>query len=387
MRILVTDGSTRAALAFVRSLSKTNHVWTGAKNLFSLAGVSRHIAHRVVFPDPLEAPERYAEQIGNLARQAGLDLVVPVTDASCHALLHLRAQLAPCALAAPAADGYFALSNKANAVALATRHGLAVPEGDEYTNFANAQDAGRVLGFPLIVKPVASVSRSNNRTLRRWNVSRANDLAALEERIRSLDGGNALIQKVVRGHGEALSMLYWGGRSRAVFAHRRIREKPPQGGVSVVSESIPVDPEMRGRLEAILGELRFEGLVMAEFKNDGERSHFIEFNARPWGSMQLAIDSGVDFPKLLIDCIRGEPPVAPQDYRVGQRLRWLLGDLDHAIALARGAETEDHPPGIRSAIRTVTKPLGPQTRFEVLRWSDPKPFAVALFRWLRRIRE
>ncbi len=38
--------------------------------------------------------------------------------------------------------------------------------------------------------------------------------------------------------------LYDKGKAVAFFAHRRLREKPPQGGVSVLSESVAVDPDL-----------------------------------------------------------------------------------------------------------------------------------------------
>src|SRR5690606_9876903 len=43
-----------------------------------------------------------------------------------------------------------------------------------------------------------------------------------------------LVQQRIEGPGTGVFLLRWQGRTLAAFAHRRIREKPPSGGVSVV---------------------------------------------------------------------------------------------------------------------------------------------------------
>ena len=74
---------------------------------------------------------------------------------------------------------------------------------------------------------------------------------------------------------------------------------------------------------------------MVEFKQD-ERDglpKLMEINGRFWGSLQLAIDAGVDFPALLL-----QPPDAlpstPLPYRVGVRNRWFWGDVDSLLVSA-----------------------------------------------------
>jgi len=46
------------------------------------------------------------------------------------------------------------------------------------------------------------------------------------------------IQYRVEGEGQSVSALMNHGQPIALFAHRRFREKPPSGGVSVLRESI-----------------------------------------------------------------------------------------------------------------------------------------------------
>src|ERR671923_161553 len=85
----------------------------------------------------------------------------------------------------------------------------------------------------------------------------------------------------------------------------------PSGGVSVLSESVPIDPALRAIAERILDRVRWHGVVMLEFKiTPAGAPCLIEANARFWGSLQLAIDAGVDFPYLLYQVATGQTPAA-----------------------------------------------------------------------------
>jgi predicted ATP-grasp superfamily ATP-dependent carboligase len=124
---------------------------------------------------------------------------------------------------------------------------------------------------------------------------------------------------------------------------------------------------------------------MVEFRRaPGGRAALMEVNPRLWGSLQLAIDAGVDFPRLLVALYRGEA-IASVEPRIGVRTRWLLGDLDHlAIALRR---REVRRALGRSAPRVVAefvRSFFDGTRLDVWRRSDPGPFRSELRDRLRR---
>jgi hypothetical protein len=52
----------------------------------------------------------------------------------------------------------------------------------------------------------------------------------------------------------------------------------------------------------------------------------------------LAIDAGIDFPWLLYQISMGETPNSALSIREGQRLRWLLGDLDHLYIVMKSSK-------------------------------------------------
>ena len=187
----------------------------------------------------------------------------------------------------------------------------------------------------------------------------------------------------IDGPGIGVFLLLWESALVAQFAHRRIREKPPSGGVSVFSESIAVAPDVVARSAALLDTLEWRGPAMIEYKQDRASGtlYLMEINGRFWGSLQLAIDAGVDFPALLVAAALGERPAPVGHFAVGARTRWWWGEVDHLIARLRDGST---PPGMVSRLRACRDFLlpGRRVRNEVLRAGDPWPFVRETIEWL-----
>jgi hypothetical protein len=127
---------------------------------------------------------------------------------------------------------------------------------------------------------------------------------------------------------------------------------------------------------------------MIEYKLD-ERTgtpYLMEINGRFWGSLQLAVDAGVDFPALLAGVALGGDPAPVTAYRTGVRSRWWWGDVDHLLArLRRSPEDLALPPGSPGRWRALADFLTVRRadRNEILRRSDPGPFFHETGQWLR----
>jgi predicted ATP-grasp superfamily ATP-dependent carboligase len=224
------------------------------------------------------------------------------------------------------------------------------------------------------------------------SVAYASDEEALKERLATLPAAAypVLLQQRVVGPGIGVFLLVWGGELVASFAHRRLREKPPSGGVSVYSESVPLDPQMLERCRALLARFGWRGVAMVEFKIDAVTGtpYLMEVNGRFWGSLQLAIDAGVDFPTLLLAASSGQPCSPAPDYRTGVRLRWWWGDVDHLIARLRRSRAalalSADAPGRWHVLRDFLRLPRRMERNEVCRLDDPWPFVRETIDWLRR---
>ena len=97
----------------------------------------------------------------------------------------------------------------------------------------------------------------------------------------------------------------------------------------------------------------------------------------------LAIDAGVDFPWLLYQMASGAIPDPVPKYRIGVRLRWLLGDLDSLYLTLR-----DRNYSMKAKLVSILQFLTPaslRTRHEVNRWSDMRPFWCELNQYIKDI--
>ncbi len=384
--VLITDGEQRAALAVVRSLGRAGHrvIVTSARRR-SLAGASRYAASTLQLPDPLAAPEAFTQAMIGAAQHWQPDIVLPITDAALRALLPIRGALVGVIPFGPA-EVVRRAADKPVVLGLAQTLGIHVPRQIVLSRPDEAADAATgSLAWPIVVKPGRSVSDGPDGSVKlgvRW----ANDIQQLRAITRSLPASAfpLLLQERVAGPGTGVFLLRWGGRTLAAFAHERVREKPPSGGVSVCSVSVTPDRDLLAQAEALLAALDWQGPAMVEFKRDAQTGtpYLMEINGRFWGSLQLAVDAGVDFPRLLVDAALGRPSSTPPSWRPGIRMRWWWGEVDHLVArLRRGANDEVSPVSRLQATWDLLFP-GRGTRNEVLRWRDPLPALRETIDWM-----
>ena len=52
----------------------------------------------------------------------------------------------------------------------------------------------------------------------------------------------------------------------------------------------------------------------------------------------IAVDSGVDFPSILLSTLNGAPSGPPPAYEIGIRNRWLWGDFDSLLLTLRSGD-------------------------------------------------
>jgi predicted ATP-grasp superfamily ATP-dependent carboligase len=390
-RVLVTDGNERAALALTRSLGRSGrHVVVGATRRGALAGASRFAAAEVQLPDPLGHPAEFAAALRTVVRRHAIDVVLPVSEASLLAILPIADQLRPAIVPFASAGAFRQVCDKSSVLALAREMGIATPS-QVHLEDREACGGPALLGlrFPVVVKPARSVGEAAHGRVKLGIAHAASEDALRRVLDRLPDAAfPVLVQQRIVGPGIGVFLLVWDGRVRARFAHRRLREKPPSGGVSVYSESTPLDPSLAAVCEQLLRRFAWRGVAMIEFKRDAATGtpYMMEINGRFWGSLELAIAAGVDFPRLLVELATGASPDDVTTYELGVRNRWWWGDVDALIARWRRVpDVLALPPDAPSRWRHLcaVARIGRGDRNEILQWDDPMPFLRETRQWLR----
>ncbi len=381
MRILVTDGENRAALAVTRSLGRAGHdVIVGEKSTPSLAQASRYCAERVVYPDPITNSAGFVDRLAELVREQRIDVLMPVADITTFLVTRHRDRFGPsCAVPFADADVVDRAADKASLMNMAVRLGVPVPAFVVVSSRDEVPDVP--FGFPLVVKPW----KSRLMTSRGWmssSVSYARTREALVQDLAARPDHEfpVMLQERIVGDGKGVFACYQHGHPVAYFSHRRLRERPPWGGVSVLCESAPLSPVAQDFATRLLDELGWHGVAMVEFKQDVRdgQPKLMEINGRFWGSLQLAIDAGVDFPALLLQVARGEAPGPQAPYRLGVRSRWLWGDVDSLLLTMRGRPGAPDAGNAHrlKAVMEFLKFKGRNLYYDNPQWDDQMPWVL-----------
>jgi predicted ATP-grasp superfamily ATP-dependent carboligase len=151
------------------------------------------------------------------------------------------------------------------------------------------------------------------------------------EKIRThwTEHGPLLLQERIPATGRGIGasfLMNRDGNVVAEFLHERIQQYPVSGGPSTDRVSIH-HPEIKDWSLKLLRELSWQGIAMVEWKSDPRDGRFklMEINPRFWGSLELAVRAGVDFPKLYAEVCLGHPLAAyPPAYPDGVRCRWMM---------------------------------------------------------------
>ncbi len=263
---------------------------------------------------------------------------------------------------------------------LAESLGIPVPRTEFITELDQVTAIAPTLTYPVVVKSIRSRVRRDNG----WITGKVRYASNAEELVRVYDAMHQempypLIQRRIEGPGSGLFALFVDGEAKALFAHRRLREKPPSGGVSVLRESIAADDRIVDYSRKLLRALDWTGVAMVEYKIDrvDNLPKLMEVNGRLWGSLQLAIDSGVDFPYLLyrVKCGLSVPTVST--YRTGVVSRWFLGDVDHLSTIwlhrRKNLSLPQEHPGRIGTLWNFVKAFGCGTRSEIWNYNDIRP--------------
>lgn len=389
--VLVTDGEHRAALAVTRSLGRAGHrVIVASSRTRTIAGASRFAAGRVVTPDPLVDPTAFVASLREHCERHEVRVLLPISDQSLGPVLEARASFRGVTVPFPDPEAYRRISDKGLVLEEAAALGIAVPSQLVLTGAPGPGQLDEV-AFPAVLKPARSVIKTSRAQVK-LSVKHSANRGQLEAALGLLPDSAypILIQQRVVGPGLGVFLLMVNGAPLAAFGHRRILERPPSGGVSACAESVPVEAGLlRGSID-LLRRFGWEGVAMVEYKLDSAtgQPYLMEVNGRFWGSLQLAVDSGVDFPRLLVEHALGVEPAPVTSWTTGVRCRWRLGEVDHLLArLRRSSSALALPPDAPSLSRAFGHALLPglsrRARGEVFRWNDPLPQAVEAVDWLR----
>jgi predicted ATP-grasp superfamily ATP-dependent carboligase len=375
--ILITDVGQRKSLPIIRSLGRAGVRVTGlTTKRLTVGGMSRYCAETIRCPDYTLDPNGFLEFLRELCERTRPTVFLPLEDRAIELCLEHPEAWEPYTKALlPSLDAMDLAYDKWQTLVLARMHGVTVPNSFSPETREEVEELASTWEGPAVVKPRKT---SGSRGLR--YVDHPDQLPAAWSEV-AVDFPRPIIQERIPHEGAGLGVFILIDQEAEVvglFGHRRLREYPVSGGPSTLRISHRDDDLIEQSLR-LLRAIDFRGVAMVEFKEDPHRGQpvLMEVNPRFWGSIQLAVSTGVDFPVLYHRLAAGLPVTPVLDFEEGVYGRWLLpGDVLHFL-------TNPKRFGLRPGFFRF---WGKNLHYDIVSWRDPLPMLGIVIESFRRLR-
>ena len=367
--VLVTDGHWRKTLAVVRSLGRKGiHVTVGERTFLNTSFFSKYCNRRIVYPSPRRYPEQFIQFLLEETKRNHYDCFLPMEEETLLLLARHQSEISKYTyLLIPDLKKIEFVRDKRNLIQFAETQGIPVPKTLYSPPSLPLPPWGGGEGEGFVIKPRISSGSFGIAYLKRRE-----DLIPLYQKVHAKYPFPLIQEWIPDGGGVfGLSALFDEvSNVKAAFVHRKLRMYPVQGGPSTLREGVH-HPQVMELGLSLLKSLNWRGVAMVEFKVDPRDGipKLMEVNPRFWGSLQLAIASGVDFPYLILRMAQGENFEPVLHYTVGRRSRWLLfGDILHFLS-------NPHRFHLRPSFFHFFEP---NTTYDIISKEDPFPILGAM---------
>ncbi len=328
--ILILDADHKNALAIVRHLGKTRqyNITVTGHNKNSISFFSKFVSEKHIISNPNVSPEIYLEDLLNILKKKTYLTIIPVAHISYKILSKHKDEISKHTHITIADYEQIEIaSNKIKTYKLAEKLKIPYPE---IITINRTDDIKNInVDFPCVIKAPFEAGKNlveyakNKKEL----INKFNKLC----KENNFDTTLPVIQKYIEGDGAGFFAFYKNGECVNYFMHKRIREYPVSGGASTAAKSF-YDETLLNYGKKILDSLKWNGVAMVEFKKDNKTGIFnlMEINAKFWGSLDLALEAGINFPEMLIHNALGKQ-IKKYNYK-NIRFQWVLnGDIFHII--------------------------------------------------------
>lgn len=330
--VFITDGFWRKSLAVVRALSKSGlKVSVGERTILAPALFSKYVDWRYIYPSVDLYPDKFISWLEKLVKINKFGVLITPEEETCLLISQNKEKLSKfIRIPLPEYNTINFLRNKFALISHAKNLGIPCPDTKLISSIQDIYNYKHSHKLPLVLKPV---NGSGGHGIQ--YISKESKLDSMAKGIFSKHG-KYLMQDYVPGNSFYGVSVVFNERNqmRSAFVHQKLRQYPSTGGASTYAVSVKF-PKLVELTEALLKSLQWYGVANVEFKIDQRDNipKLMEANPRLWGSLQLAISSGVNIPYMLYQ-LALEGDIKPIfDYKTGVKFRWFLhGDAMHFLS-------------------------------------------------------
>jgi predicted ATP-grasp superfamily ATP-dependent carboligase len=326
--VYVLDAQMRSSLAIIRSLgAKGLTVTAGEETNYATGLFSKYCHNKKIYPSAYKEPAGFINYILDEVRVNQYDVIFPVTPATVLPIVKRMDEFSEHTVVPyPKYPVLSRAMDRIETMKIALENRIPTPKIYYMGRFGEKgfESLPGKIEYPVAIKPATG---SPNAVI---------ICESMQEFIQKCqkaanEYGSFIIQEILPAGGETGVYTLFDSRSGpvALSVQKKIRSYPPESGSSTLRETVKDDTAVDYAIK-LLSSMNWVGLAMVEFSTDPRDGglKLLSVNPLVWGSLQLSILAGVDFPYLLYRMATGLPIDADLSYKVGVRCRWLLpGDL------------------------------------------------------------
>ena len=367
--VLVTeDAPAYGVLASVRALRARGYrPWVAVVGSTTYSARSRAREGTVTVPDPTLDVNQYVSTLAEVAARLRVSAVLPGTENALLALAGRNGSFgADVALGVPSPETVDRVTDKAFLMDLVPRVGLRAPP----TLLLTEGDADSIddVEYPAVAKTSRTKIVAEDGSITSGMVRRVDTPDELRSTVSSIPDVSWLVQPYIRGTLAAVSGVAWNGE--VICSHHQLAERiyPVDCGISAYAKSVPPDPELDSAIVELMASLCWSGLFQVQFIRTEEGLFVIDVNPRMYGSLALAVASGLNLPAIWVDLLLGRRPVVG---RIRAATRYRSEERDAGALWAALAD---------GSWRTVASGLVPRRRttHAVFSIRDPLPLLTSV---------
>jgi predicted ATP-grasp superfamily ATP-dependent carboligase len=338
--IITTNTDDHIGLAVIRSLAKNNidfQVVSKSKN--TLGRYSRYCRNKTIGRFNLDFFSKLSKD----------DIVFPMIEDTMILLGKNRSKL-QCQLGFSDYQTILKTRDKSLLGHYAVDHNIPCPRTFFITKTEDIKELIPVIDYPVVLKPSRGAGGKGI-----IFVDSLDELPGLADTFLKRNGPFLLQEKIPFTKKYTVGALCnYEHEIRRVCVIEELRNYPIETGQACYVETVN-EPDLGKFTENLLKSLDFFGVADIDIVIDerDNKPKLMEINPRFWGSMQVAINAGVDFPYLLYRMIDEGDIEKSLDYKTGVRCRYLLfNDLFRLIRFMQGRyPSTDKRKAIRDFLR------------------------------------
>jgi len=238
-------------------------------------------------------------------------------------------------------DKVWLVHDKVSCLKLADSICIPVPETHFINNLKDLQNAVKKIDYPVVVKYSDSFASNGL-----WTYTEGGK-KLLEEYIKrvpeilniSFSDNFPFIQERLSGTLMDTTSFSVRGKVHAVLSQQRLVTTWLDGGGGLVNITNDIQ-KIKEYTKTIIKHLKWTGPIEIDWIVDSKKNSYklLEINPKFWGTTQLTISSGFDYPYWLLQYAENESLPNPGSYSPGLMGRWIFDELSAILTVPKDKE-------------------------------------------------